>query len=81
MTLSADNGTPAQPQPPPFWHFGDQAMGAARREPRRGEIPGARRQPRFSSYAHGSGSSVEWSHKEENEIQAEAALNESLYGS
>ena len=51
MTLSAYYGTPAQPQP--------KAMGAARRDPRRGEIPGARRQLRFSFAAHGSGSSVE----------------------
>ena len=36
MTPSAYNGTPAQPQP--------QTMGAARRDPRRGEIPGGRRQ-------------------------------------
>ena len=50
MPLSAYNGTPAQPQ--------TQSMGAARRDPRRGEIPGARRQPRFSFAAHGSGSSV-----------------------
>lgn len=51
MTLSAYNGTPAQPQ--------TQAMGAARRDPRRGEIPGGRRQPPVRFAAHGSGSSVE----------------------
>ena len=38
-TSSAYNGTPAQPQ--------SQAMGAARRDPRRGSIPGVRRPPQF----------------------------------
>ena len=39
-TSSAYNGTPVQPQ--------SQAMGTARRDPRRGEIPGVRRPPQFS---------------------------------
>ena len=39
-TSSAYNDTPAQPQP--------YAKGAARRDPRRGEIPGVRRPPQFS---------------------------------
>ena len=38
-TSSAYNGTPVQPQ--------SQAMGAARRDPRRGSIPGVRRPPQF----------------------------------
>ena len=50
MTLSAYNGTPAQPQ--------SQTMGAARRDPRRGEIPGARRQPRSSPAALAPGGVV-----------------------
>ena len=52
MPLSAYNGTPAQPQ--------SQAMGAARRDPRRGEIPGAQRQLRSSPAAYAWGSSVEY---------------------
>ncbi len=52
MPSSAYNGTPAQPQ--------SQAMGAARRDPRRGEIPGAQRQLRSSPAAHAWGSSVEY---------------------
>ena len=34
-------------------------VGAARRDPRRGEIPGGRRQPLVSTVAHDPGSSVE----------------------
>ena len=49
---SAYNGTPAQPQ--------SQTMGAARRDPRRGEIPGAQRQLRSSTAAQAWGSSVEY---------------------
>ena len=52
MPSSAYNGTPAQPQ--------SQAMGAARRDPRRGEIPGAQRQLRSSPAAYAWGSSVEY---------------------
>ena len=37
-----------------------QAMGAARRDPRRGEIPGAQRQLRSSTAAQAWGSSVEY---------------------
>ena len=51
MTSSAYNGTPAQPQ--------TQPMGAVRRDPRKGEIPGVRCQSQFSTTAQGPGSSVE----------------------
>ena len=51
MIPSAYNGTPAQPQ--------IQAMGAARRDPRRGEIPGGRRQTPVRMPPGSSGSSVE----------------------
>ena len=52
MPSSAYNGTPAQPQ--------SQTMGAARRDPRRGEIPGAQCQLRSSPAAYAWGSSVEY---------------------
>jgi len=52
MPSSAYNGTPAQPQ--------SQTMGAARRDPRRGEIPGAQRKLRSSPAAYAWGSSVEY---------------------
>lgn len=48
----AYNGTPAQPQ--------SQTMGAAWRDPRRGEIPGVRSQPQSSFAAQAWGSSVEY---------------------
>ena len=57
MPSSAYNGTPAQPQ--------SQTMGAARRDPRRGEIPGAQCQLRSSPAAHAWGSCVEYRHKED----------------
>ena len=57
MPSSAYNGTPAQPQ--------SQTMGAARRDPRRGEIPGAQCQLRSSPAAHAWGSSVEYRQKED----------------
>ena len=50
MTSSAYNGTPVQPQP--------HAMGTARREPRRGESPGADRQIRFCQPPLSSGEVV-----------------------
>ena len=55
MPSSAYNGTPAQPQ--------SQTMGAARRDPRRGEIPGAQCQLRSSPAAQAWGSSVEYRQK------------------
>ena len=57
MPSSAYNGTPAQPQ--------SQTMGAARRDPRRGEIPGAQCQLRSSPAAHAWGSSVEYRQKDD----------------
>ena len=57
MPSSAYNGTPAQPQA--------QTMGAARRDPRRGEIPGAQCQLRSSPAAHAWGSSVEYRQKDD----------------
>jgi len=42
-------------------------MGAARSDPRRGEIPGERCQTPVSLAAQGSGSSVEWSQVRRNE--------------
>ena len=57
MPSSAYNGTPAQPQ--------SQAMGAARRDPRRGEIPGAQCQLRSSPAAQAWGSCVEYRQKDD----------------
>ena len=63
-TSSAYNGTPVQPQP--------HAMGTARREPRRGESPGANRQVRFCQPPFPSGEVV--SNTDGNMISETAGL-------